>query len=147
MKLADLQAKAGEELGVSRWFVVDQPRIDAFADCIEDHQFIHVNPELAKATPLGSTVAHGFLTLSLLSAMAYDAMEAPEAQFGLNYGFDKVRFLNFVKAGKRVRGRFNLRELVEKRPGQWQATFGVTVEIEDEAKPALSAEWLVQYIG
>jgi acyl dehydratase len=91
-------------------------------------------------------VAHGFLTLSLLSAMAYDAMEQPEAQFGLNYGFDKVRFLNFVRSGKRVRGHFTLNDLIEKRPGQWQATFGVSVEIEDEAKPALSAEWLVQYI-
>lgn len=147
MKLPELRAKVGEELGVSKWFVVDQPRINAFADCIEDHQFIHVNPELAKATPLGSTVAHGFLTLSLLSAMAYDAMEEPEVQFALNYGFDKVRFLNFVKSGKRVRGRFTLQELIEKRPGQWQATFAATVEIEDEVKPALSAVWLVQYIG
>jgi len=146
MKLADLQARVGQELGVSKWFPVDQARIDAFAECIEDFQFIHVNPELAKATPIGSTVAHGFLTLSLLSAMAYDAMEAPEAKFGLNYGFDKVRFLNFVRSGSRVRGHFVLKDLIEKRPGQWQATFGVTVEIEGGSKPALSADWLVQYI-
>ncbi|MES2491730.1 MAG: MaoC family dehydratase [Pseudomonadota bacterium] len=146
MKLTDLQAKVGEELGVSKWFAVEQPRIDAFADTVEDFQFIHVNPELAKATPIGGTVAHGFLTLSLLSAMAYDAMEEPEAQFGLNYGFEKVRFLNFVRSGSRVRGRFVLKDLIEKRPGQWQATFAATVEIEGASKPALSADWLVQYI-
>lgn len=146
MELRELQAKVGEELGVSKWFVVDQTRIDAFANCVEDHQFIHVDPELAKATPLGTTVAHGFLTLSLLSAMAYDAMVMPQAAFGLNYGFDKVRFLSVVKSGKRVRGWFKLLALTEKGAGQWLVKFGATVEIEDEAKPALSAEWLVQYV-
>ena len=146
MELRDLQAKVGEELGVSRWFVVDQARIDAFADCIEDHQFIHVNPELARATPLGTTVAHGFLSLSLLSAMAYDATVMPNAAFALNYAFDKVRFLSVVKSGQRVRGHFKLLDLTERNPGQWLVKFGATVEIEEEAKPALSAEWLVQYV-
>ena len=147
MKLQDLQAKVGEELGVSDWFLIDQGRIDAFAECTEDRQFIHTNPEMAKATPLGGTVAHGFLTLSLLSAMAENALDKPEVQFAINYGFDKIRFLNFVKSGKRVRGRFKLLELVEKRPGQWQGKFEATVEIEDETKPALSAEWIFQYFG
>lgn len=147
MKLSELQARVGQELGVSDWFTVDQARIDAFAECTEDRQFIHVDPEKARATPLGGTVAHGFLTLSLLSAMAANALEQPEVQFAINYGFDKVRFLSFVKSGKRVRGRFTLLELVEKRPGQWQGKFAATVEIEDEAKPALSAEWLFQYLG
>ena len=147
MKLQELQAKVGEELGVSDWFLVDQARIDAFADCTDDHQFIHVNPEMAKATPLGSTVAHGFLTLSLLSAMAESALEKPEVQFAINYGFDKIRFLSFVKSGARVRGRFKLIELTEKRPGQWQGKFEATVEIENETKPALGAEWIFQYFG
>ena len=134
MKLQELQAKVGEELGVSDWFLVDQARIDAFADCTDDHQFIHVNPEMAKATPLGSTVAHGFLTLSLLSAMAESALEKPEVQFAINYGFDKIRFLSFVKSGARVRGRL-------------QGKFEATVEIENETKPALGAEWIFQYFG
>lgn len=146
MELAQLQARIGKDLGVSRWFVVDQSRIDTFADCVEDHQYIHVNPELAKATPLGTTVAHGFLTLSLLSAMGYDAAIMPAAKFALNYGFDKVRFLNVVKSGQRVRGHFTLLDLTAKAPGTWLIKYGISVEIEHEEKPALGAQWLVQFV-
>jgi acyl dehydratase len=147
MKLQDLVAKVGETLGTSEWVLIDQARIDAFADNTEDHQFIHVNPEMAKATPLGSTVAHGFLTLSMLSKMLETAVEKPQVSMSINYGFDKIRFLNFVKSGKRVRGHFKLLELVEKRPGQWQQKVEVTVEIEGEDKPALIAEWIFQHFG
>lgn len=147
MKLQDLAGKQGEPLGTSEWLVVDQSRIDAFADVTEDHQFIHVNPEMAKATPLGTTVAHGFLTLSLLSRMMETAVEKPQVAMSINYGFDKVRFLSFVKSGSNVRGHFRQLELEEKRPGQWQQKVEVTVEIEGETKPALIAEWIFQHFG
>ena len=148
MKIQDLAAKVGETMGTSDWFLIDQARINAFADNTEDHQFIHVNPELAKATPLGSTVAHGFLTLSMLSALMESAItERYEVAMSINYGFDKVRFLNFVKSGKRIRGHFKLLELTEKRPGQWLQKVEATVEIEGEEKPALIAEWLFQHFG
>lgn len=147
MKLQDMVARVGESVGTSDWILVDQDRINAFADCTEDHQFIHVNPEMAKATPLGGTVAHGFLTLSLLSPMMESAVEKPEVAMSINYGFDKVRFLSFVKSGKRLRGHFKLIELVEKRPGQWQQKVEVTVEIEGEEKPALLAEWIFQHFA
>ena len=147
MKLQDLTGKIGETLGTSEWMTVDQSRIDAFADVTEDHQFIHVNPEMAKATPLGSTVAHGFLTLSLLAPMMESAVEKPQVAMSINYGFDKVRFLSFVKSGSRIRGHFKLLELEEKRPGQWQQKVEVTVEIEGETKPALIAEWIFQHFG
>ncbi|MFM5929873.1 MAG: MaoC family dehydratase [Novosphingobium sp.] len=147
MKLQDLVAKVGEPLGTSEWIVIDQARINAFADNTEDHQFIHVNPEMAKATPLGTTVAHGFLTLSMLSRMMETAVTAPQVAMSINYGFDKVRFLSFVKSGSRVRGHFKLLELEEKRPGQWQQKVEATVEIEGETKPALIAEWIFQHYG
>jgi acyl dehydratase len=148
MKLQDLASKVGETMGTSDWFLIDQARINAFADNTEDHQFIHVNPEMAKATPLGSTVAHGFLTLSMLSALMESAItERYEVAMSINYGFDKVRFLNFVKSGKRIRGHFKLLELTEKRPGQWLQKVEATVEIEGEEKPALIAEWLFQHFG
>ncbi|MGN6356313.1 MAG: MaoC family dehydratase [Novosphingobium sp.] len=141
MKLQDMAAKVGQDIGTSDWIVVDQARIDAFADTTEDHQFIHVNPDLAKATPFGGTIAHGFLTLSLLSRMMETACEKPEVMMSVNYGFNKVRFLTPVKEGKRIRGHFKLLELVEKRPGQWQQTAEVTVEIEGEDKPCVIGEW------
>ncbi len=147
MQLSDLVAKIGEPLGTSDWLTVDQSRIDAFADCTEDHQFIHVDPVKAAATPLGTTVAHGFLTLSLLSAMAQSALPRPAVAMSINYGFDKVRFMSFVKSGSRVRGHFKLLELAEKSPGRWQQKVEVSVEIEGEAKPALIAEWLFQHFG
>ena len=139
----EIAAKVGQEVGVSDWILVDQARILAFAEDTEDRQFIHVDPEAAARTPFGGTIAHGFLTLSLLSRMAADAMLRPEnIRMGVNYGFEKVRFLAPVRAGKRVRGRFVLARFEEKRPGQYQFTHQVTVEIEGEDKPALIADWI-----
>ena len=139
----EIQASVGSEVGVSEWLVVDQGSINAFADATQDHQFIHVDPEAAARTPYGGTIAHGFLTLSLLSRMAADAMLRPDdVKMGVNYGFEKVRFLAPVHSGRRVRGRFLLERFEEKRPGQWQFVHTVTVEIEGEDKPALIAEWI-----
>ncbi|MGE3691092.1 MAG: MaoC family dehydratase [Novosphingobium sp.] len=144
MELSDLQAKVGEIIGTSQWFLLDQDRINRFADTTEDHQFIHVDVEAAKATPFGGTIAHGFLTLSMMAAMMAE-IDKPQVQMSVNYGFDKVRFLSPVKSGKRVRGHFKLLEMTEKRPGQWQQKVEVTVEIEGEDKPALLAEWIFQH--
>jgi acyl dehydratase len=141
--IEDIGAKVGTEVGVSDWILVDQARIDAFAAVTDDHQFIHIDAEAAAKTPFGGTIAHGFLTLSLLSRMAADAMLRPETiRMGVNYGFEKVRFLAPVRSGKRVRGRFRLDRFEEKRPGQYQFVHEVTVEIEDEDKPALIALWI-----
>ncbi|HEX9932235.1 MAG TPA: MaoC family dehydratase [Allosphingosinicella sp.] len=141
--IEEIAMKVGQEVGVSEWIPIDQARIDAFADVTDDRQFIHVDPEAAARTPFGGTVAHGFLTLSLLSRMAADAMLIPDTvKMGVNYGFEKVRFMAPVRSGKRVRGRFRLERLDEKRPGQWQFTHQVTVEIEGEDKPALIADWI-----
>ncbi len=141
--IEDIQSKVGGEVGVSGWILVDQARIDAFADVTEDPQFIHIDPEAAAKTPFGGTIAHGFLTLSLLSRMAADAMPRPEGvKMGVNYGFERVRFMAPVRSGKRVRGRFTLARFEEKKPGQWQFVHTVTVEIEGEEKPALVADWI-----
>ena len=141
--IEEIREKVGAEIGVSGWILVDQARIDAFATATEDPQFIHVDPEAAARTPFGGTIAHGFLTLSLLSRMAADVMLRPEGvKMGVNYGLDRVRFLAPVRSGKRVRGRFTLKSVGEKRPGQWQFLHAVTVEIEEEEKPALLADWI-----
>ena len=141
--LDEIRAKIGSEVGVSGWISVDQARIDAFAEATEDRQFIHVDPEAAARTPFGGTVAHGFLTLSLLSRMAADAMLLPDStNLVVNYGVNRVRFLAPVRAGARVRGRFTLDSVEEKAPGQMLMRHTVTVEIEGEDKPALNAEWL-----
>ena len=145
----DLQSLIGTEVGVSRWIEVDQARIDAFAKITEDEQFIHVDPEAAKATPFGGTIAHGFLTLSLASAMSYDAVAPLEGVvMGVNYGFDKLRFLAPVPAGSRIRGRFKLLSAEDKGGGRWLQKHELTVEIEGGDKPALIAEWLgMQVVG
>ena len=141
--IEDIRSKVGSEVGVSGWILVDQARIDAFADVTEDPQFIHIDPEAAARTPFGGTVAHGFLTLSLLSRMAADAMVRLEGvKMAVNYGFERVRLMAPVRSGKRIRGRFNLVSFEEKKPGQWQVVHTVTVEIEGEEKPALVAEWI-----
>ena len=141
--LDDIRARAGNEVGVSSWLTIDQARIEEFADATEDRQFIHVDPEAAAKTPFGGTIAHGFLSLSLLSRMAAEATLVPEdLKMAVNYGFDRVRFLAPVRSGKRVRGRFTLDSCEEKAPGQWLFRHTVTVEIEDEGKPALTAVWL-----
>ena len=141
--IEEIQERVGTEIGMSDWILIDQNRIDAFAAITEDHQFIHVDPERAKQTPFRGTVAHGFLTLSLLSRMAGGVMLHPESmRMAINYGFEKVRFMAPVKSGKRVRGRFRMLSAEEKRASQWQITYEVTVEIEDEDKPALVADWI-----
>ena len=133
----------GKETGVSDWLTIDQERINAFADVTEDHQFIHVDPEAAKATPFGAAVAHGFLSLSMLTKLAAGSVVVLEGvKMGVNYGFDKVRFAAPVKSGKRIRGRFTLMSADQKIPGQWTFKYAVKVEIEGEDKPALVAEWL-----
>ena len=142
-KPSELQSLIGTEMGVSKWFEVSQARIDAFADATEDWQFIHVDPEAAKQTPFGGTIAHGFLTMSLASAMSYDAVGALEGvTMGVNYGFDKLRFLAPVPVGSKVRGRFKLLSAEDKGGGRWLIKHEVTVEIDGVEKPALIAEWL-----
>lgn len=142
-KPSELASLIGQEVGVSRWIEINQARIDAFAKITEDEQFIHVDPEAAKATPFGGTIAHGFLTLSLASAMSYDAVKPLEGVvMGVNYGFDKLRFLAPVPAGSKVRGRFKLLSADDKGGGRWLLKHELTVEIEGSEKPALIAEWL-----
>ena len=142
-KPSDLPSLVGQEVGLSRWITVDQARIDAFARITEDEQFIHVDPERAKSTPFGGTIAHGFLTLSLASTMSYDAVAPLDGMvMGVNYGFDKLRFLAPVPAGSRVRGRFRLLSAEDKGGGRWLLKHELTVEIEGGDKPALIAEWL-----
>nr|WP_249801999.1 MaoC family dehydratase [Bradyrhizobium zhengyangense] len=134
----------GKEIGVSSWHLIDQPRIDTYADVTADHQFIHVDPERAKQeTAFGTTIAHGFLTMSMLSVMSYEVMPAiAGTTMGVNYGFDKLRFISPVRSGKRVRGRFVLAEAKLRKPNELQSRTNVTVEIEGEDKPALVADWL-----
>lgn len=138
------QDMVGREVGVSSWHLVDQDRINLYADVIEDHQFIHVDPERAKKeTPFGTTVAHGFLTMSLLSIMSYEVMPVIEGTtMGVNYGFDKLRFLSPVRSGSRVRGRFTLAEARLRKPKELQSRTNVIVEIEGEDRPALIADWI-----
>jgi acyl dehydratase len=141
--LEEIRARLGEDIGVSSWLTVDQDQIDAFAEATEDRQFIHTDPAAAAQTPFGGTIAHGFLSLSLMSRMGSEVFLAPEGvKMALNYGLDRVRFLVPVKAGKRVRGRFTLDSVEEKAPGQILMRYTVTVEIEGEDKPALTAQWL-----
>jgi acyl dehydratase len=146
MPVAPLEAireRIGQLVGSSDWITVDQDRINAFADATEDHQFIHIDPAAAAETPFGGTIAHGFLSLSLLSRMAADAMHVPDTtKMAVNYGLDRVRFVAPVRAGKRVRGHFTLDGVDEKAPGQLLLKHTVTVEIEGEDKPALTAQWL-----
>ncbi|GGD10496.1 MaoC family dehydratase [Aureimonas glaciei] len=141
--LADYRTLLGGEERLSDWLTVDQAMIDLFAEATIDHQFIHVDPVRAKAeAPFGGTIAHGFLTLSLLSRLAFDALPGVEhTRMGINYGFDKVRFLNPVKSGARVRGRFKLVDLTE-RAVSLQSAWDAAIEIEGAVKPALTAHWI-----
>lgn len=147
MKAGDYAALIGNEVGRSGWFTIDQAMIDRFADLTHDRQFIHIDPVRAAATPFGTTVAHGFLTLSLLAAMARDALPRLDgAGFLLNYGFDRVRFISPVRAGERVRGRFALMAAQQRAPGEWTLTHRVAVEIEGRPRPAVVADWLTRRI-
>ncbi len=139
-----MMSSIGQEVGVSPWRVVTQEMIDKFADATDDHQFIHTDPVRAAAeTPFGGTIAHGFLSLSLLSAMAYQTVPPLEgAEMGINYGFDRLRFVSPVRCGARVRARFKLVS-ANVRPSGWvQIQHDVTIEIEGEKKPAITAQWL-----
>ena len=144
VSLETYQQMVGREIGVSSWHVVDQKRIDSYADVIEDHQFIHVDPERAKKeTAFGTTIAHGFLTMSLMSIMSYEVMPVISGTtMGVNYGFDKLRFISPVRSGSRVRGRFTLAEATLRKPKELQSRTHVSVEIEGEEKPALVADWI-----
>lgn len=138
-----IKSKIGSEVGVSDWVEITQDMIDRFAEITDDHQFIHVNPEAAAQTPFGGTIAHGFLVLSMITKMGRVADFVMEGVYmGVNYGFEKVRMMAPVKSGKRIRGRFVLKDMVERAPGQWLSTLGVTIEIEGETKPAVIADWL-----
>ena len=139
MQLADMKAKLGEAIGTSDWFLLDQDRINKFADTTEDHQFIHVNVEAAKATPFGGTIAHGFLTLSLLPELAARAMVVDDVKMGVNYGLNRVRFMTPVKVGSRVRAQFKLLGY-EPLEGGAQMTVQATIELEGAPKPACVAE-------
>lgn len=143
----EMKAMVGKTIGTSEWLTVDQEMINKFADATGDHQFIHVDIEKAKLTPFGGTIAHGFLSLSLMPALTEtaDLPRLDGIKMGVNYGGNKTRFLAPVRSGKRVRGHFKLLELEEKRPGQWQQTVEYTLEIEGEDKPALIAEWISQF--
>ena len=132
---------------VSDWVEVTQAMIDRFAEATGDHQFIHIDPVAVAQTPFGGTIAHGFLTLSLMPLLSSKVPDAPQiegARMGVNYGGNKVRFLTPVRSGSRVRGRFTLLAFDEKRPGQFQQTTNFVVEIEGQDKPALIAEWISQ---
>lgn len=134
---------AGSDLGRSDWFRVDQRRVDQFADVTLDHQFIHVDPDKAQHTPFGGTIVHGFLTTSLLVHLTAPLMPAPEnLAMGLNYGFNKLRYLAPVPVGAEVRAHVRVADVMERRTGQYLLTYDVTVEIKDQEKPALVAEWL-----
>jgi acyl dehydratase len=143
LKRLDIQQIVGKPLEKTAWFTVEQSQINQFADCTLDHQFIHVDPEKAKQTPFGSTIAHGFLSLSMLSYFAQSFAVAIEGMtMSINYGFDKVRFINPVKVNSRIRCHAKTLEVIEKKPGQFMFKTQVTVEIEGVDKPALTAEWL-----
>ncbi len=150
LKASELEKSVGKEVGVSRWFLIDQKRIATFAENTEDMYFIHTDPaRAAKETPFGGTIAHGFLTLSMMSAMAYDALPDIEGRvMGMNYGLNKIRFLSPVPAGSRIRGRFVLSDVQRKSDREIVITHQVTVEIEGKDKPALAAEWLgIGFLG
>ena len=139
-----LENYIGQEVGITEWLEIDQERINKFADATGDHQYIHVDPERAAQTPFGTTIAHGFLTLSLMSmfrSMNGD-IKLENAVMGINYGLDKVRFINPVKVGNKIRARFELISAEEKKPNHYLMKHNVTIDIDGEEKPALIAEWL-----
>ena len=143
VSLDELHSRIGTQVGVSEWITIDQARIDAFAEVTDDRQFIHVDPDAAAKTMFGGTVAHGFLSLSLLSRMAFDVMLVPEnMKMAVNYGFDRIRFLAPVPVGARVRGIFTLTNVEEKSLGQLLVHHNVMVDIDVTEKPALTADWL-----
>jgi len=145
LSAADLAGRIGEELGVSKWYLLDQARVDAFAKITDDEQFIHIDPKRARdETPFDGTIAHGFLTMSLLSAMTYEVMPFMTGDEGMsiNYGFNKLRFISPVPVGSLVRGRFSLLSLDQSKSDYSDIILTATVEIEGQSKPAMVAEWI-----
>jgi acyl dehydratase len=141
--IEELKTRVGTRIGTSDWVEVGQDRIDAFAEATIDYEPIHVDPQAARDLGFGGTIAHGFLSLSLLAPFYKSGYPTIDRRsYGLNYGLNRVRFLAPVKSGKRVRGHFTLIDMVEKQPNRYQLTSEVSVEIECEEKPALVAEWL-----
>ncbi len=144
LALEEYLQQIGRQIGTSDWIALDQDRIDRFADVTDDRQFIHVDPEAAQQTSFGGTIAHGFLSLSMLSALANTGLpKIALATMEINYGFNRVRFLKPVRSGSRVRGVFRLENVETRSGGRWLSTVNVTVEIENEETPAAVAEWLV----
>jgi acyl dehydratase len=144
---SELDGLVGTTLGVSDWLMIDQQRIDAFADVTEDHQFVHVDPVKAAATPFGGTIAHGLLTLSLIVHLCWDFVpQLQGTELLLNYGFDKVRFVSPVKVDTRIRARARLTSVSEDKPRRLLINMAVEIEIENEKKPALAAEWLSLHV-
>lgn len=139
-----LENYIGQEVGVTDWIEIDQDRINKFADATGDHQYIHVDPERAAQTPFGTTIAHGFLTLSLMSMFSSmdGSIKLANTVMGINYGLDKVRFINPVKVGDKIRARFELVSAEEKKPNHYLMKHNVTIDIDGEEKPALIAQWL-----
>jgi acyl dehydratase len=144
--VAELKSYIGKDIGHSDWLTIDQERINQFAECTGDHQFIHVDPEKAAKTPFGTTIAHGFLSLSLIPVLMEKIALAPEGlKMAVNYGLDSVRFIQPVKVNSRVRAAVSVIDVTEKNPGQWLLKAKVTLEIEGQAKPAYIAESLSLY--
>ena len=141
---AKMESQIGQEVGVSKWILVDQPMINKFADVTHDNQWIHIDPaRAASETPFGGAIAHGFLSLSLASRFAYDCFSMAEGQvMGINYGFNKLRFLNPVKAGSKLRGRFTMKSVTKRNATDLLRETALTIEIEGEQTPALVADWL-----
>lgn len=143
VSVEELHQLIGKDLEPSPWVLLDQPRINAFADVTEDYQFIHINPEKAKATPFGGTIAHGLLVLSMLPSLVEKTLPALEGmKASINYGYNKVRFLAPVRSAKRIRAKFVIADVSKAGPGRYQVLTTITVEIEGEDKPALIAEWI-----
>jgi acyl dehydratase len=146
LRIQDIEARVGQELGVSPWVEVPQQRIAAFAEATDDRQWIHLDPERARSGPFGATIAHGFLTLSLLPRLAEEALAIADRKLGVNYGLDRVRFTAPVPSGSRIRARFTPARCAP-LPGGLQVTWNVVVEREASDKPCLVADWIVRYYG
>ena len=142
LTIRGLESRVGEEVAVSPWIEISQQRIDTFARAIDDPQWIHVDVERAKQSPFGGTIAHGFLTLSLLSHLSERTFSFSDRRMGINYGLNRVRFTSPVPSGSRVRARFTLAKFEKIEGNGVQVTWNTTVEIEGKDKPALVAEWI-----
>jgi acyl dehydratase len=144
--VSELKSYIGKDLGHSEWITIDQQRVNQFAECTGDHQFIHIDEEKAKQTPFGGTIAHGFLSLSLIPALSAGLLSKPEGlKMAVNYGLDSLRFIQPVRVGSRVRLNVTVLDVTEKNPGQWLIKARNTLEIEGVDKPAFIAEGLSLY--